>query len=405
LTARRIEVRLERLASGGDAVGRDESGRVTFVARAAPQELAEVEVFEEHKSFARARLLKVLEPSPDRVEAPCREFVRAACGGCQWQHVSLSAQRRAKQEIVESALRRLSDRGLKLLPMEEPVDGFGWRRRARLAWIAIGSKRLLGFRPPRSRRVTDLRECQQLEPGFLEVLLQVKRAILPGLRGRGELSALWNGEQVHLDLHGDVRRDVLEEVAGIPGVAGFRRGKHSLGERGVALPEGGFASARDFVQASSSGNAALRAIVASWAGDLTGASVLELYAGTGNLTSALRGAERIVAIEEIAPARPPEACDYRVGRAEKLVPELREEFELVLLDPPRAGAREVVGPLAELGPRRILYVSCDAATLARDALQLCEAGYRPVRAQPLDLMPQTSHVEVILELIQEESRA
>lgn len=395
----RQELNLHALAAGGDAVGRDDGGRVTFVSGGAPGDRVRVELLEERKSFARAQLLQVLEPSPDRVEPRCPLFAAGTCGGCQWQHVAIEAQRRAKDDIARAALRRLSSHGLTLLPILAPVADYEWRRRARFTWYG-GRKRALGFHPPRSHHVTDVEECPQLELGLATALTRLRAVLLPALRGRGELEVLWNGREVHVAIHGDVPRPAVEALAALEGVAGVSHGKKLLGAPVIALPEGGSAGAADFVQASHQGNAALRGLVREWAGDVTGQVVVDLFAGNGNLTQELLAARKVIAVEEREPKAPPVGVDFRVGKAEDLVGELiGQPVDLLVLDPPRTGAKELMPALLKLAPGRILYVSCDPATLARDAEVLVLGGYRPTRAVPMDLMPQTAHIEVLLELV------
>ena len=133
--ARELELTVDSLAAGGDAVGRAEDGRVVFVTGAAPGERVRVRLTEEHRQFARGALLSVLTPSPDRVEPPCPLFRDRTCGGCAWQHVAYPVQAAAKQASVASALRRPIADGMELEPIETPVAPYHWRRRARFHWV------------------------------------------------------------------------------------------------------------------------------------------------------------------------------------------------------------------------------------------------------------------------------
>jgi 23S rRNA (uracil1939-C5)-methyltransferase len=409
----RFELTIDALAAGGDAVGRDPDGRVTFVPRGAPGDRLLVEVVAEQRRLARAELLAVIAPSAERVEPPCPLFLGERCGGCQWQHVSAAGQAAAKQAIVAGALRAAVASGLRLEPLVSPAPPLGWRRRARLHWRRHESGGLaIGLFRQGSHELIDVDRCPQLEPALDAALTAVRRRLEPSMRGEGEVQMVAGHRgEVHVAISG--RCDVggcatLVGVAGIVGVA-VRFGD-SWGARAVELEPGLFARADTFAQPSRAGNAAIIAAVEGLTAPRVGARVLELHAGSGNLTRALRrGAAEVVAVERDAP--PPDAAPghaneapvrWRSGDAATVVDELAaagERFDLVVLDPPRTGAADAIAGIVRLAPAAIVYVSCDPATLARDAAALAAAGYRPDRAQPIDTMPQTAHVEVVMRLL------
>ncbi len=402
-----LELSIESLAAGGDGVARDAGGRVVFVPRAAPGDRVRATVTEEHKSFARAQLDTVLEAGPGRVEPPCALFASGACGGCQWQHLSAEAQRQAKQAIVSAALRRLVDAGLVIEPLRAPVPALGWRRRARLHWVRTrrADAALIGFFAPGSRHVTDVDACPQLEPALGAALAAIHRVLAPALTGRGEIDLVaGEGGGVHVTVRGPCAPAAASALADAPEVAGVRLGRRQFGAATVALEPGLEAEAGDFAQASATGNAALLETVELASAARKGGRVLELYAGSGNLTRVLAdGASAVVAVERAQPAAAVEGgnVSFRQGAAEEEVRILArhgETFDLVVLDPPRTGAAETCRLLPRLGATQVVYVSCDPATLARDAAVLVDAGYVPVRAWPIDMMPQTAHVEVVLVL-------
>ena len=155
---------------------------------------------------------------------------------------------------------------------------------------------------------------------------------------------------------------------------------------------------RTFAQASAEGNAALIARVREVVGRGTG-KLLELYAGSGNFTRGfVEDGWRILATDAVAPELPL-TVEHRAGPVQDVIAQLRGPFEVVVLDPPRAGAAEAIGGIVGMAPKTIAYVSCDPATLARDAMRLETLGYRATDAWPFDLMPQTSHVEVVMRLV------
>ncbi len=399
---RRIEVVVESLAAGGDGVSRGEDGRVTFVPRATPGDRLLVSLVQERKQFARGKIVRVIEPSDKRVDPPCKLFADGLCGGCQWQHVARSAQLAAKEQIVQQGLRRAISLGMACEPILDPCPPLHWRRRARFSFWAGGPK-ILGFFPlGENKKITDIAECPQLEEGLQSALTEIRTHLLPGLSARGEVSILLasNG-QCHVSIHGSANRKSVQALASAECIAGVTHGPRTTGKSAVML-EGDIPCAADsFAQASTLGNQALCETVASAMGSVADLRVLELYAGTGNFTRLLQKASEVVAVEsgtvgQDAPNvtwQKADAAEYSQTQASK-----GERFDVVLLDPPRSGSREVMPHIATLGPKRIVYVSCDVATLARDIAMLGEHGYVAKRAQPIDLMPQTSQVEVVVML-------
>jgi 23S rRNA (uracil1939-C5)-methyltransferase len=388
-----VEVEVTALAAGGDAVGRDAGGRVTFVAGAAPGDRVRVRIVETHKRFARGELVEVLAPSPARVAAPCPLAAARTCGGCPWMHVSAEAQLAAKQELAAGALRKLVARGLELLPPLAPVPPLRWRRRARFH-IAPGA---IGLDAPRSRRVTDVAACLQLDARLEAALGEVRAALgAVSYTARCDLHlALGHRGEVHVVVDAPVPAEVADGLVGRAGIAGVVVPGHVAGAAAIEVEPGLVAPADAFAQASEAGNRALIDEVVAATRPGPGLRVLELFAGSGNFTRPLiaAGAE-VIANDVRRPDQP--VSQFLVGRAEEVVRRLAgERFDAVLLDPPRTGAREAVTALATLTAPRVIYVACDAATLARDLEILDAAGWAPRRARVLDLMPQTAHLEIV----------
>ena len=460
-----VDVAIQALAVGGEGVGPDPSGRITFVPYVAPGETVRALVVEDKKRHARAELVEVLERAPERVEPPCSLFASRECGGCQWLHLDLAVQHQAKSEFVRRELRKAVAAGMEVLPLIADVPPLGWRRRARLHWFrARGTERaVIGFCAPRSRRVNDVETCPQLARPVADAMAIIREELGPHLTGRGEIEILagYNGH-IHVSiggwcspkyasrllgkggLLGSIVGVVLHpppEMRGDAASRGFPRGRsqensrragwhtdaHRAGARKDGDPGTRVGGARDgdalrplrwgkreitvepglrgradyFAQASEAGNQALLRAVESACGDLTGKHIVEFYAGAGNLSRMLkrgRPAELVTTDSRMVPWYKLE----RVGAAGDVASDLVDDgyyFDLAVLDPPRTGAAELIAPLVELHPARIVYVSCDPATLARDVARLMDHGYHPLSAQPLDLMPQTAHVEIVVSLI------
>jgi 23S rRNA (uracil1939-C5)-methyltransferase len=389
-----IEIRIDSLAAGGDGVGRDAEGRVVFVALTAPGDLVRVRILKSRKRFARGEVLELLEPSPDRVRARCPAFGR--CGGCAWQHVAYPAQIAAKSAIVGEALRRIGRApGFDPVAVTPSPLPFGYRVRTRL--VQEGAR--LGYRMRRSHRVCVVDACPVLDPR-LEAVLGTDRPLkAEGLEpvGRGE-----RGETVE-----------WEAALGADGSVRVQRcdlaGAHvDLELRGDALrvSHGSFAQANGPLLSTLA-----PAVIREAAGSATGVGAVELYAGGGLFTLGLsRCFDQVWAIESHLGAladlrfnlQRAARSNVRVcpGSVESVLPALGIHApEALVLDPPRSGVTPgAMEAIRELAAKRIVYLSCDPATLARDLLRLREHGYRLARVEAFDLFPQTPHVEVLATL-------
>ncbi|MEZ4359623.1 MAG: TRAM domain-containing protein [Kofleriaceae bacterium] len=386
------QLEISSLAAGGDGVGRDEGGRVVFVPRTAPGDVIAAELVHETASYARGELREVRRPSPARRAAGCATF-DAGCGGCQWLHVEESAQRAAKQALVTSALRNVP--ALEVRPLLAPVAPLGWRRRAR--FHVRGGR--LGLFAARSQRLLETTRCPQLHDA-LEAALAVVAARPPR---DGEL-ALAVGVGGRVALAHDAPWPGAGALVGRAGIVGIAAADGRWGEPVLELEPGLWGDAAAFAQASEQGNAAIAREVVAALGAGGGRALLELFAGAGNLTRAIVAAGwRVVATDVVAPAVPPGGREVEwitadAGEALRLVGPRRGELAAAVLDPPRAGARDLLDALAALELERLVYVSCDPATLARDVERLTRAGYHAVFAQAIDTMPQTAHLEIVLSL-------
>jgi 23S rRNA (uracil1939-C5)-methyltransferase len=377
-----VELDITALAAGGDGVGRDAGGRVTFVPRSAPGDRIRARVVHATSSFARAELAELVTPGPARVDPLCPHVARG-CGGCQWQHVARADQLAAKQAIVAGALRKLA--GVRVHPIADPGPPLGWRRRARFH-VERGRA---GLYELGSTKVLPIDHCPQLEPALDAAYAVVAAATPP------------DGELALLIAH-DGRIAVATErswrgaarLIGRAGITGVLAGAEPHGDVVLELEPGLWGGPREFAQASRAGNAALVAQVRAALGRGPG-RLLELYAGAGNFTRGLvDDGWDVVATDAVAPARPPPG--FHAGPVHEVLARLAGPWDAIALDPPRTGAPEAIDGILRAAPRTILYVSCDPATLARDAARL--AGYRATDAWPIDVMPHTAHVEVVMRL-------
>lgn len=433
------ELTIADLAPGGLGIAR-EDGRVVLVAGAAPGD----RVLASIAHGGRARVLRVIEAGPDRVAAACEHV--GTCGGCDWMHLAGHARRREAARIAREVMAHALGRAPGELP-ETTVHAadreLGYRTRARFAVRAEPRGVRVGFRAAASRELVAIDRCVILDQRLSGVAAALQRA-LAGSRGDGEARVAlgrtplglaapvvelgWRGDlagAAFKELDTLVREGtwagarVLFEGASAPSTFGDPRPVLD-GPDGAALvvAEGGFA------QPSDQGGRALAQRVAALASP-SGQHVVELFAGSGTLSVLLaRGAASFLGVEQHEPAvRAARANLSTRGLAGKLVVADAEAYpiparaEVVVLDPPRTGARGAAAALASSRARRIVHVSCDVATLARDLAILCGGpgagkGARPRGAGPwtitsidvFELFPQTSHFETVV-LLQRGSRA
>jgi 23S rRNA (uracil1939-C5)-methyltransferase len=382
-----VELEIATLAAGGDGVARDAQGRVTFVPRTAPGDRVRVRLVKQTASFARGEIVEVLAPSPSRVEPACAHFT-AGCGGCQWQHVARPAQLEAKQAVVANALRKLT--GLAIEPIADPAPALGWRRRAR--FHVAGGK--VGLYATGSHRVVPIASCPQLEPALDAALAAVAAATPPD----GELAVL-RGHAGAIAIGVERSCRGAAALVGRAGIVGVIAGdKDRYGEPVIEVEPGLYGGPWDFAQAGADGNRALVAATLAAVGPGPG-RLLELYAGSGNFTRGLATRWDVIASDVAPPAREMTRARFYVGAVDRVLARVDGPLAAIVLDPPRTGAPEAIAGIVAHAPPVIVYVSCDVATLARDAEKLVAAGYRAERAWPIDMMPHTAHVEVVMRLV------
>lgn len=413
------------MAPGGDAVGRRADGLIVFVPGGAPGDRALVAVETLKKGHARGRLVSLLQPGAERVDPDCALSAPEACGGCPLMPVRRAAQLREKAEWVRRALRpsRLGT-DVELLSIAAPTPDRGYRLRARLV-VRDGR---LGFAGAKSHRGVAISQCAVLVPALDRALFGDGTRLVPLLGEGATVRGLFGQHDGHdavqlaVDLpSGNARRAVhgaLAKLIADGAIAGailqIDRDRQVLGASELALGTGSefghfFGAADGFAQPSAAGHTLLPLLVAEAITEVapSGARVLELFAGSGNLTRAIRRtADTVVCVEgeprAVARAQSLFADDRQVALiaqpAEQALRTLVRDgarFDVVVLDPPRAGAAVELPLISRLAARRIVYVSCDPMTLGRDLAALAQRGYVTRRVQPIDLMPHTAHVECV----------
>lgn len=442
-----IVLTLTGIAHGGEAFGVHD-GRIVFVPYAIPGEQVQVEVVEAHRRWARARLVKVLAPSPDRVEPPCPYFGPSRCGGCHWQHIAYERQLYLKAEVVADQLRRLGGVAeppvLDMVALADDQGLLAYRYRNHAQFYVNAEGRLCFVREaggrsvdpeerPRRAEPTDLipvEQCLLLHPLLDELHAAAGGSLLSDRpifeeeadedQGEpAEPSARVRRLSLRAGVHTGQRLLIFEtEDDRAPNFAveelavscALRRRNGAvvplIGEPWIEEVVAGRTfrvSAGSFFQVNTVGAEVLVALAAEMLAPQGHETLLDAYCGVGLFGLSLaEQVGQVIGIEESEAACEDFAWNARdldnvtlhEGPVEQVLAVLDERIDLALLDPPRSGAGpEVVRHLARLGVPRVLYVSCDPATLARDTKLLLAAGYRLEQVQPVDLFPQTYHVE------------
>ncbi|WP_432061405.1 class I SAM-dependent RNA methyltransferase [Streptomyces sp. S1] len=424
LVGEEYEVEVGPVAHGGHCIARTEAGRVLFVRHALPGEriVARVTEGEETSRFLRADAVEILDPSKDRVEAPCPFAGPGKCGGCDWQHAKPGAQRRLKGEVVAEQLQRLAG----LTPEEAGWDGTvmpaegdklpagevpRWRTRVQ---YAIDPEGRAGLRKHRSHDVEVIDHCMIAAEGVSE--LGVEKRTWEGMASVEAIAASGSNDRqviltprpgarlplVELDKPVSVMR-VDEKDGGVHRVHGRAFVRERADERTHRVGSGGFWQIHP-----KAADTLMKAVMQGLL-PRKGDTALDLYCGVGLFAGAL--ADRVgdqgavLGIESgkraVEDARHNLQHFDRVrieqGKVESVLPRTGiTQVDLIVLDPPRAGAgKQTVHHLTTLGARRIAYVACDPAALARDLGYFRERGYRVRTLRAFDLFPMTHHVECV----------
>lgn len=399
-----VEIELVTLAYGGDALGRLPDGRAVFVPFSLPGEIVRARLVEQKRSHARAELVEVLLPSPERIEPRCPHYMQ--CGGCHYQHLSYPAQLAAKTAILKDQLERIGKLNtpnvLPAIPSPQP-----WNYR-NYVQFQIASDGRLGYMASGSEQVLPIQECHLPEPPINTLWPQIDLEPLPGLARLG--LRLGSDEDLQLMLESDDpgAPDFSADLDVSAVYLGPERSVLLSGSDHVTIKVLGRpfrVSAGSFFQVNTHMAETLVEHLLQYIAPSRANNVLDVYCGVGLFSAFLaEGAAHVTGIESS-----PYACyDFEAnldefenvtlyeGEAEEILPHLDLQTDLAVVDPPRAGlARTVVDSLIRLAPRSLVYVSCDPATPSRDARRLSAGGYHLIQVTPFDLFPQTYHIESV----------
>jgi 23S rRNA (uracil1939-C5)-methyltransferase len=403
-----VQLTLTTMAHGGAALGRHD-GRALFVSGTIPGETVRAEITLDKGRFAHARPIEILIPSPHRVAPRC-PYV-PACGGCQWQHISYGHQLELKRAVVRDQLERIAQLvDPPVLPtLASPLQ---WGYRNRIAF-SVADDEGLGFQMAGSHKVIAIQECDIADPRIMQVYDDLDLN-LPDLR---RLTCTVGSQQDDVLIAFETEKDRPPELSVDFPVSCVHLvgGKDAipvnlLGNNHVTYVVAGNTyrvSAGRFFQVNTAAAAKLVELVLDRLAPSSGDIILDAYCGVGLFSLPLAQRSGLVIAVEIDPGATEdliinlgdiENVDVIEGPVEAVLPDLVQEGPLhgAIVDPPRQGLDvAVIDALVTSGPSRIVYVSCDPATLARDTKRLIRGGYTLVDAQPLDMFPQTFHIETV----------
>lgn len=407
---------IESTTHEGNGVAR-ENGKVTFVEGALTGEQVEARLVKEGRQFNQAITLKRLQDSPVRVLPPCPHFEH--CGGCQLQHMDVAAQRDLKVDWLAGQFRKLA------LPDEmSRLEGkdFGYRRRARISVFVKNNQAQIGFRAKSSNNIVDIKQCQVLEPSLQAVYQALREQLLasPLVAKLGHIELLLDDQGVCVVLRQSrdmavTDQQALNDWAQTQNVTLLWQAPE---QKKVAIDSPRHYTIddlalnfhpQDFIQVNAEINQAMVEQAMNWLSLSQNDVVLDLFCGAGNFSLPLaKRAGHVLAVEAIesmVEMGQSNAAQAQLDNLEFLAEDLTQapsnrlkkaKITKALLDPPRAGAFEFLPTLVRLKPQQILYVSCNAATLARDAEYLVENGFRVSKVCMMDMFPHTSHVEAMM---------
>lgn len=436
-----IDLPIHGLGHRGEGVGRYD-GLVVFVPGAVPGDRVQARVTEVKRGYARAELEGVLEPSADRVTPRCPFFEQ--CGGCQLQHIAYEKQLELKRQLVIDALTRIGGLADVLVHLTIGMHTpWAYRNKAQFPIGYQSGRVIAGFFAPRSHHIVDIESCDIQHPLGNQLMREVKalaaeygvpiynehthsgvlrHVIVRVGRGTGEVLAVLVTKDEAFPHGAEIAQKLMERVPGLVGVVqniNPERTNVVLGRESKVLAGVGHVteylgpfvfkiSPASFFQVNAEQTEILYGKVVEYAALSGTETVVDLYCGIGSITLFLaQKAAQVIGIEWVAEAvadaeenaalNDVDNVRFIAGDAAIEMPRLARggvHADVIVVDPPRKGCEEaVLSAMAQMGPKRIVYVSCNPASLARDLRRLHELGYDTLEVQPVDMFPHTAHVE------------
>jgi 23S rRNA (uracil1939-C5)-methyltransferase len=410
---------VDGITHDGDGVSRID-GKATFIPYAIPGETVEIEISQTKKTWQKSVLKEIIVPSPYRVNPPCPHHYD--CGGCSYQHIEYPHQLELKRQIVKDSLQRIGRIDASVDPvigMDEP-----WHYRNKVTWHVIkeSTQSKMGYFADNSRRLMDIDQCllishamQQYSriikdhltelrmPDSCEVTIRqssVNQELMLLFNGVGasqidfgrllnyqEVASVFSFDREKIRLHygeqylAEKILDIIFEISPLS----FFQINHPQTEKMVSLIKGWVElEPNDNILDAYCGIGSIALSVASQAGSIAGVEYNK---------SSVKDAKRCAYLNQIA------NCRFIKGACEEIIPSLDKYYDLVILDPPRAGCKkEVIDAVLKQNPRKIIYISCNPSTLARDLAFMVDDKYFVSKVQPIDMFPQTPHIETVVSL-------
>ena len=381
-----IEVKIEKIVTGGYGLGFAENLTV-FVPLVAPKDKLKVKIHQLKGKTAFAEIVRIIEPSPERIAPPCIYF--GSCGGCDFQQLNYESQLAAKVGIIRECLVRIGkinyENEIKIIGSPKP---FGYRARAQ--WHVNTRRKKIGYFQRKSHDVIDVVECPIITPELQEVLTELRESIV--------WESFWS-ESVEIEAASSAENVSVysAEIVEPTEELSFESGGNRY-----------FYDATTFFQGNSF---LIERLIETAIGGASGASAIDLYCGVGLFTLPLAekfskvfgvegwGKAVEFAVKNVENARAENIQIFGENVNEWLMNNQPENIDFILLDPPRSGTdKEIIENILKIKPRQISYVSCEPSTLARDLKILCDNDYKIESITALDLFPQTHHVETIVRL-------
>ncbi|SJZ33020.1 23S rRNA (uracil(1939)-C(5))-methyltransferase RlmD [Selenihalanaerobacter shriftii] len=442
-----VIIELENLAYGGDVVGRKD-GFAIFISEGVPGEKVKIEITKVKKNYARAKIIEIIEPADERITGKCE--VSSACGGCQLQHINYPAQLEYKQEIVRDAVERIGHlQEVQIKPVIGMENPYFYRNKAQFPLGLKDEEVITGFYAAGSHQIIDMSECliqhqliNRIIKKSIELIEDYEITIYNEKTNKGLLRHLvvrvgvctnqamlvfvTNGDR--LPYEQEISQKLMSEISELISIQqniNQQKTNVILGDKTCLLAGknkiidyiGNIRykiSAESFFQVNTLQAKRLYDQVLKYA-DLTEEErVVDAYCGIGSISLYLaQDAKEVYGIEVVSQAikdakenaklNQIDNCNFEVGKVREVLPKLRAEGlapEVVVVDPPRKGChQEVLEAFLELAPEKIIYVSCNPSSLARDLKFLTADDYKVEVIQPVDMFPQTYHIESVAKIV------
>jgi len=413
--------KIDGITHKGEGVGRID-GQAVFIPFALPGETVEIEITEKQRRFSRGRVLRMVNASRHRSDPLCPYFGR--CGGCAYQHASYAEELRLKRQVVSQNLQRIGKLDIEVQPVLGSADPYNYRNKVEWHLYKEDNSFIMGYYDLTGANLLDIDWCPLLSQRLQEtssLLKRVIKGVAPDLKGEIVIRHSLYTDRVlivfknmpQLEAYQPVWQDIGNQYAFIQGIVSVNHNKiktlygldyleEKIGSKFYRI------SPLAFFQVNTRQTQILYELVKKLASVTENQKLLDAYCGAGTIAIYLADqARQVLGLESFQPAVEDAFinarlnnignCHFVCAPCEKFLPKNTEHFDLAVIDPPRAGCKPaVIQALTEKKPDKIVYVSCNPATLARDLKIFVAADYNIIRVQPVDMFPRTSHVECVV---------